>query len=280
MRRSLNFTNRGEIKKIQYEIIKQNEEPQKIVIESIGIGTDLYKKVTDMCKNDCLLFVEAYHGTELERFSLGNLNTKNLSYECDIEKDDTVVIKLHHECDINKLAYKDNLKLRIIIVDPKTKRILAHRDNVRVFGNESSILPTRFTDIGNKIWTIKYEGDDGEPILYINKNIPGIQYLVKTNPFLRLNIFPNVIKEILKHIFFENKIESLNSPQNEWHEKWFKFISNTLKIPLSDLSDTLTPFDNVDDINLWIENVVDKFCEDNADYFKKLLSLAEESYND
>lgn len=253
MRRSLNFTDREEIKDIQHMVVRQNEDPEKIVIKSIDIGD--YAN-----RNDCLLFVETYHGTELERYALGNTNRITLPYECDI----------------NKLAYKDRLKLRIIIVDSKTKRILAHKDNVRVFGNESSILLTCFSDIGNKIWTIKYDGDDGEPKLYINNKIHGIQYHVKTNPFLRLSIFPNIIREILKHIFFEDRIESLNSPQNEWHEKWLKFISNTLNITFPDLPDPFIPHEFAGDINQWIDDVVDKFCENNADYFNQLL-LDEES---
>jgi hypothetical protein len=54
-----------------------------------------------------------------------------------------------------------------------------------------------FPDLGNEIWRVEYEGEEGSPILIINKRIPNIQNIAKQDAQFLIYVYPQVIREVL-----------------------------------------------------------------------------------
>jgi len=257
MKRVLNFTERKRIKRknVSIQFIRQNGKVVGFTLEKLDLN-DL-----DL-PNYAKIYIEAYYRTELKRFDLGTINSFTLPYSGDLKD----------------IAYSENSKFRILVIDPSDLKILAHADKISPdeIAGKRAILPVEFTDLGNEIWRVEYEGDEGAPILMINREIPNIQNIAKKDPQFLLYVYPAVLREILIHIVFVDKIDSTTEPTVGWHRDWLKFTQQLgVEIPES-LSIENDNF-NRDDILEWISNCITKFCNKYAEKFQEYVKIIEEA---
>lgn len=255
MKRVLNFTDRKRIerKNVSLRFDKKNDKVTGFVIEKIDLnGLQL--------PGNALVYVEAYYRTELKRFKLGAVNSLTFPFEDNLDG----------------MAYPKNSKFRILVVDPSDLKILAHADKIspddadkispdKITG-KIAILPVQFTDLGNEIWRVEYEGDEGSPILLINEKIPS--NLTIQDPQFILFVYPAVLREILTHIVFIDKIDSTEELTVDWHRNWLKFIQELgVKIPESLSVDDDNK--NGDDILEWIDKCIEQFCNKHSKKFQE-----------
>lgn len=243
MKRRFNYTDR---KRITKDMIKININRTDGMIKSINASINIDPKHYDQ---DDKVFIVAYHKTDRKRFDYGRINE----------------IKEPDDLSVDELAYTDNLKFRVMIISDKTERglIAGHADRVRPDDEieKKSILPVSFVDLGQQIWKLDFNDSGGGPILNINKNIPFITNVSKTDPLFFMYVYPAVIKEILHHMIFFDGVENVDDPPIEWHADWLKFS----KIILPNLAPPSTLQPDEEDFNSeltisWIDDIVDEFC--------------------
>jgi hypothetical protein len=144
--------------------------------------------------------------------------------------------------------------------------------------NESilgSILPVSFDDIGRAIWQIRYnERDEGAPLLVLNSKIPKIENISRTDPQFFMSVYPYALREIFEYMFFHSAIGSVDDPLADWQADWIEFgkaILNGKNPPQSDPED----FDNYDDFEDWIDEVIEEFCNSRSEWDKYIEQLSD-----
>lgn len=255
MKRRLNYTERKKIVRKQFSIIliRQNGSVVSFYLDRLDID--------DMgLPGDARIYVEGYYRTERKHFDFG-----------------TVARRVHPpSCNLTDMAYPENLKFRILIVNPADNKILAQADRITPEETQKKpILPVEFKDLGNRIWCIEYEGDEGAPILCINSKIPNIQNIAKQDPQFLIYVYPAVVREILTHMVFIDKITSPIDPAVEWHANWLKF-SRILNVqPLENLNHTENSNFDKDEALKWIEEVVETFSNKYTGKFQEYVRRLE-----
>ena len=241
MKRRINFTQRIKIpqKNIILTLIRENG-----IIKSFNAVINLQNLALPF---DAKVFIEVYYRTDRKRFDFGTVSN----------------IVQPQNTDLSELGNLDNLSFRIKIVDTSTKYglILAEADNIKPHkedGQEEkiqSILATEFNcDLGNQIWKINFLSS---PILELNKNIPNIRSLARSDPAFFFYVYPQVIKEILTYMFF---IEGFDPEEttDEWLSNWFEFAKNIYSESIPKKLNPSDP-DSRLEITDWIDKVVREF---------------------
>lgn len=260
MKRRFNYTGR---KKIYREYISLFLNRDNEDIKSFSLELDLEKM---NFKQDYKIYVEVYNKTDAKRFDFGTTGKK-------ITPSDT---------SLSDIAYYRNIKFRILIVDETGKhgRIIAHADRIIPETDTEiiPILPVDFEDLGKQVWKISFSDIEGAPILILNKNIPNIETIPKTDPQFFMYIIPTIIREILFYIYFVEKIDSTQDPSIEWHKNWLNYAKNILP--------NENPPENNDDssqfeIIVWIDKVIEEFCYNYNNKWDSFVSvLMEENDSD
>lgn len=257
MKRKFNYTDRKRIERerITINLVRQNGRAvafdlTRLDIDDLGLP------------GHARIYVDIYHRTELKRFDFGTV--ANRAYPSSLSLTD--------------IAYPENLKFRILIVDPSDGRILAHATKIRPEepAERRSILPVEFKDLGNEIWRVEYEGDEGGPILCMNSKIPDIENTARHDPQFFIYVYPAVVREILMHMIFVDKVDSVTEPSVDWHNDWLRF-SQILGVTPPEILD---PGDNNFDEEAaleWIDSVVEVFGNAHRDKFHEYLQKLEES---
>lgn len=259
MKRTFNYTGRKRIRRegISITLTRQNGRVVSFVVDRLDLdGLEL--------PSDAKVYVEAYYRTELKRFDFG-----------------TVGDRVSPSTDLTDMAYPENLKFRILVVNPLDGKLLAHADRIAPEepAERRSILPVEFKDLDNEIWRVEYEGDEGAPILCINNKIPNIQNIAKQDPQFLIYVYPAVVREILTHMVF---IEGFDQSV-DWHRDWIRFSSSlNVQCPKS-----LDPQDNNLDKKIaheiakewvdWVDKVVSAFSNQYGSKYWEYLKKPEET---
>ena len=155
MKRTLNYTNRKRITREQISIIPNREQG---VIKSFDASIQL---TGIELPDDAIIYVEAYHRTDLARFcfsTVGNPAPPEVT-------------------DLSHLSRSENLGFRVLVVDESSERglILAVVDGIfpiaegKDISRKREILLVERKDLGRQVWRLAY--GDRLPTLQINNNI-------------------------------------------------------------------------------------------------------------
>lgn len=240
MIRKFNFTGRKRIEREYFSIrVEKNKKMFEVSLENLNKFKEEYN-ITQESK----IYVEAYNrSSELKQFEF-TPPSQNFSLD---EFDDI-----------------DTIKFRIMVVDKENKIIAsAERIKPEVGEKRKSILEVRFINLGSRIWKLEFEsGEEGGPLLFINKNIPGIQNLARNDPSFIIYVYPSVLKEILYYMCFNDNL-NIEEPEEEWHKDWMKFI-RLIYPPAIEEAKRLDWNDKDADRKKkleWIDKIVDEFCK-------------------
>ena len=259
MRRRFNYTDRS---RIPQERISINLNRDVNSIKSFNAEIDL----NDMNLPDgAKVYVEAYHKTEVSRYDFGLVRN----------------IIPANNTDLANLAYSENMKFRILVVDEASEHglILAHADRIKPTSDtdKKPILPVDFKNIGQQIWKVDFSGDEGSPALVINSNIPNIENIARSDPQFIMYVYPAVIRQVLTHMSFVDGVESSYDPPIEWHKDWLDFSKKI--IPGDNPPKILHPKkDNFEpeEVKNWIDRIVEEFCAGRNEWNLYISSLMEE----
>jgi hypothetical protein len=255
MKRRLNYTGRKKIKRENVSIgfIRQDGAVTAFAVSKLDLN-DLE------LPPEAGVFVEAYYRTELKRFDFGTAGS----------------IRNPSPCDLRGMAYPENLKFRILVVDPLDGKILAHADGISPEepAEKKPILPVEFSDLENEIWRVKYEGS---PVLMINSRIPGIQNIARQDPQFLIYVYPQVIREVLTHMVFVEGVDSTAEPSTDWHGDWLNFVGQLgVRIPETLLNKDDENFSEEDALK-WIDDSVSAFCNTHSNKFQEYIRKLEET---
>jgi len=259
MKRTLNYTGRKKIerKNVTISFIRQNGKVTAFAVDKLDLNNL-------NLRSDAKVYVEAYYRTELKRFDCNTAGN----------------IRIPPSCNVRDMAYPENLKFRILVVDPSDGKLLAHADGISPEepAEKKSILPVEFSDLENEIWRVEYKGDGGSPILIINSRIPSIQNIAKHDAQFLVYVYPQVIREVLTHIVFVDGVDSTTEPSIDWHGDWLNFIKQFgVQVP-----ETLGKDDEVSKENAlnWINDSVTAFCNFYSNKFEEYIRKTEEEHHD
>lgn len=259
MKRRFNYTQRQKIPEKNVHITLHREEE---AIKSFNATINLQGLELPY---DAQVFIEVYYRTDRKRFDFGTVN--NI-----IQPEST---------DISDLGNLENLKFRIKIVDVSTKYglILAEADKIKPHsdtGEEEqirSILATEFNcDLGNQIWKINY--NTSPPILELNKNIPNIRFLAKSDPIFFFYVYPQVIREVLTYMFLVDQFDPEESTE-EWQLNWLDFAKRIFPEDIPPRM-TISDPDSRQEIVEWINGVVNEFSKMENKKWDLFLKLIDE----
>ena len=245
MKRRFNYTNRC---KIPIEKISISLDRDEGSVRSFNATMDLNAM---NLSSDAKVYVEAYHRTEVRRYDFGTVG--NIVHPQDTE--------------LATLAYSENLKFRVLVVDESSQHglILAHADRIKPVseGDRKSILPVDFSrDLRQQIWLVDFAEDEGAPVLLFNRKIPNIENIARSDPQFIMYVYPAVIREVLTHMIFVEGVESPSDPSMDWHGDWLEFARRILpgEGPPEILNPQNKDFEN-GDVKGWIDKVVEEFCD-------------------
>jgi len=257
MKRRLNYTQRQKIpnKNIHITLNREND-----LIKSFDATINLQGLELPF---DAKVFVEVYYRTDRKRFDFGTVS--NI-----IQPEST---------DISELGNLENLNFRIKVVDLSTKYglILAEADKIKPHSEKGdqeqmlSILATEFNcNLGKQIWKMNFT--TSPPILELNKDIPNIRSLAKSNPLFFFFVYPQVIRDVLTYMFLVEQFDPEDANE-DWQFHWFEFAK---KIYPEDTPPRISVNDpeSRQDVIDWIERVVDEFSSGEKrkwDTFTKLI---------
>ncbi len=259
MKRRINYTGRRKIPREKISII-WNKDNNSVRSFSANINLDGFN-----FSPDTKVYINAYHKTEVKRYDFGTAAN----------------IVPPRDTGLAGFAYPENLKFRILIVDESGQHglILAHADRIRPLSDmdTKSILPVDFIDLGQQIWRVDFEGDGGSPCLAINRNIPNIETIVKSDPQFIMYVYPAVIREVLTHMIFVDGVESPSDPSIEWHGDWLDFSRRVLpgEGPPENLNWREDDFES-DATREWINKVVEEFSASRNEWRKFIKRMSGE----
>ena len=252
MRRTLNYTERKRIhkKRVKIELVEDEGIKNKISVLIDLEGLDLPENAN--------VYLEPYFRTELIRKFLGKAK--------DVDK------KMPKTVDLSQLAYRENLKFRLIVSE--NGLILASAEKISLITKEDkgkrTILPVHYGDPGKQIWNVVFNGD--RPVLAVNENIPNIRNLVEFDPRFFLYVYPFVIRKIFTHMIFIEGVPDKEDPES-WHKDWFDFART--KTPKY-LDPQTEGFDREEVIS-WIDDIVEEFCFSRKDKWNNFINMEEKN---
>ncbi len=187
--------------------------------------------------------------------------------------------KIARTLNLSGTGYGENLKFRIYVVDETNTRglILAHADRIKPERDidREAILPVEFRDIGQQIWKVVYDGDEGgAPVLILNSKIPNIETISKNDPQFIVFVYPAMLREVLTHMVFVDGIDSLSEPETEWHKDWLDFARRIRgEDPIDEILSGDGEVSDKEEAKNWIHRVVEEFCNQRIewrDYIQQL----------
>lgn len=240
-KRTLRFTERGRItrERARLKLILADDEQTKtfegtLDLRDLGLPEESY------------VVIEARRGSDGRRFEIGTVGDGLISIT---------------QKDLGELrSYGSGLQFRVLVADPRTRRILASAEKLRPFTmKEMPILPHVRWDIGKLAWKIEFS-EEG-PLLVLNRNLPSGTF--RSSQFVCYGL-PAVLREILNYALRERAREGEweNSEEDEsedWKSRWFKFAQ--------ELTGLKTPRGNPDDPSFreeckrWLDEAIQAFCE-------------------
>jgi hypothetical protein len=200
-----------------------------------------------------IIYLEAYYRNALMRFRVGVLSPEHSEYQ--------------HSGALSELQDPQvNFRVKIVDESQDIGRIVAVVDRIQVFNQDSKqvtrvgLLPVKFEDLGEQIWLLELSDDNSDPVLCVNKaldtgNVP-INEIVRYPMFTTL-VYPQVVRDLLRHLFFDKQGDYGEEDPDGWGYKWVRFAES---LPGAGRH----PESGEDEeTREWIEQVVQGFCLQN-----------------
>lgn len=100
-------------------------------------------------------------------------------------------------------------------------KLLGHAPNLKPVQPLRSRLPLEESDLlGDQVWRVDFDGEDGNPVLLVNRTISGISDIVRHDPAFRALVMPEVFRTILTRMTLIDRADSQDAdgPWADWFE--------------------------------------------------------------
>ena len=191
--------------------------------------------------------VEAYHRSSAMQFDCGTVAAK----------------KIPDVLSLNELDDTARVLFRIKIIDREAHagKILASADRVRplVEGEQEgrrSIFPVEYRDLGQEVWRVEID-DNAGPSLLLNSKIPALMHRIHENPLVAGALLPAAFRVVLLHIAYDPSEDDEDGAT--WKADWKRFCSEGLGV-----EDAPEDLDDDDARDLWVDDLVRRYCETRA----------------
>jgi hypothetical protein len=154
--------------------------------------------------------------------------------------------------------------LKVVERTERFGRILGIAEHIRpqragkqTVTSRRGILPIEPAELGQRLWKLELHNEH-DVFLLINNNAPGLIERVRSDPLFYAAIYPEVVRRILDAAIRKNV--ELDEEDELWPVLWLRFgkeLHPTKQSPPK-------AGDEEEDIENWIEEVVDSFCEAHA----------------
>ena len=212
MIRRFNYTGRTKIARNRVSISLLNDRKGKYFTAKINLDELGFPA-------DAKIYIEPNYKGVYQRFSFGTVAKFK-------EPDSTFLSELPE----TELAYFD-----ISIVDETgniglllgtAKGIAVSTDGAP--NDRIPLLPVNPTDLGNQFWKLSFDsGDEGRPVLEINRNIPEPFEMARNNINFISLVYPMAFRQVLTRLIQEGDVDT---DEDSWISQWLKFISQVLNI--------------------------------------------------
>jgi len=98
-------------------------------------------------------------------------------------------------------------------------KLLGHASNLTPELPLNSRLPLEERDLGEVVWCVDFDGEDGNPVLLVNRNVPGISEAVRHDPIFRSLVMPEVFRSILTRMVLIDRADPADT-EGPWAD-WF-----------------------------------------------------------
>lgn len=238
MIRRFNYTNRLRIRRKDVRIKVRDEGGQ------LAFDADLSALADYELPPESLVFVEAYRQANWMRFGYGQVGAITPAKNRLLTQFDSA----------------DGIKFRVKVTPHgDVHTLLAEADAIQLArpeqkeGERTPLLPVKGQALGDEIYRLDFSGQDGRPLLLINKEAGNWRDIAKAPAFVSLT-YSAVFREILIRVLLLEKHDD-DSNQHDWRSQWVRFAS--LHPGLGDLPDPDEPDERAE----WIEDAVAAFSK-------------------
>lgn len=244
MIRRFNYTGRQKIPRNKVSLILSKSKEER----SFSINMNLDDLNVPPTSN---IYVTAYYKQVSQRFSLGKVAEP--------------IIRGTHA--ITELPDTDILYFDVLVVDETGEfgKILASAKGIpagfnNTPQNKKPLLPVNAIDLKNQIWKISFDSSyAGEPVLEINKNIPGLTDMARNDPKFISLVYPVALRIVLEKLV-KPILES--DETDTWVADWKDFIFKNLGI--KSLPETNSDSEELSNEQIaWIDSCIELFCAKN-----------------
>lgn len=135
-------------------------------------------------------------------------------------------------------------------------KLLGHAPSLKPVQPLHSRLPLEESDIlGEEVWRVDFDGEDGNPVLLVNGAIPGVSDIVRRDPAFRALVMPQVLRAILTRMMLIDHADPQDA-EGPWAD-WFEIARRYLpdKEPPLPPTGPVQSSDN-DHAREWVDEVV------------------------
>jgi hypothetical protein len=153
-----------------------------------------------------------------------------------------------------------NARVRVRLVDPRTKQILAHTRNVALdgqgdpIGNDSESLLNCVLSgtMGSVVWRVEWGISEERPRLMLNNQIPGLKEAILENPGYAGLLMPEIYRQVIQIILLQRYDADEGSPQGMCATEWIELAERH--------AGSEPPVDrNWEDVHAWSDKAVAAF---------------------
>ncbi len=189
------------------------------------------------------VFVEAYRGTSHMHFSFGTVGDPAIPERIFLDRIQPGGIPLFRVKIVQDgriIAAADRIVPRIERDEPKDRLCL---------------LPVEFVDLGELIWRLDLSGD--HPVLQVNAGMEGIRETVRTDYAFFGLVYPEVVRQVLRHILITDNYGDEECDPEDWQGNWLRFAED---LPGAGSLPSRSLWTSLQDKEFWIEEAVEAFC--------------------
>lgn len=236
MLRKLNFTERAKIPRTNVHVMLRRDADGVLVFDP-QVSFDAVSVVPS-----ARVFVEAYYRTSFMRFDCGSVEAFQPPEDRRLtEIDGTSVVRF---------------RIKIVDNSANDHRIVAVADDIVVAEDKPDatgrlpLLPVNFSDqLGQQPWRIAFETNG--PVLELNNRIENVKDAAKNDAVFLALVYPAAVRQILTQILLVEQHDA-HEDGDDWWNLWLRWAArfSTAPLPVQE------------DAELWIDDVVMRFCED------------------
>lgn len=149
--------------------------------------------------------------------------------------------------------------VKIIDRSERVGRLLGLAENIRpektgdqTVSGRKGILPVERKPLGEQLWRLEYQEHD--VFLIVNSEVTGLSESVRSDPVFYSLIYPEVVRQILTRAIARGG--DIDANDDTWSTLWLNFGRK-----LHPTNDDPPMSDETDEIEEWVELIVDAFCK-------------------